>query len=96
MMKYYKDANNEVFAYDVDGSQDSYIKADKIKMTKAEIDAHLNPKLSPAEIIEQHNIPILAELSVLDAKRIRPLAEGDTKFLNTLNTKIAALRASLK
>jgi len=55
-----------------------------------------SPPLTQAQVIEQHNAPILAEMNALDMKRIRPLAEGDTAFLATLNTKIAALRATLK
>lgn len=41
-MKHYKDAEGKVFAYEDDGSQDNLI-GDKVKMTQAEIDAHLNP-----------------------------------------------------
>lgn len=41
-MKYYKSAKGEVFAYESDGSQDHLI-GDKVKMTKSEVDAHLNP-----------------------------------------------------
>jgi hypothetical protein len=41
-MKYYKDLNNNVYAYEDDGSQDHLI-GDKIAMTSDEIDAHINP-----------------------------------------------------
>jgi len=95
-MKYYKDVKGEVFAFNADGSQDSYIKPDMVAMTQAQVDAHINPPLTPAQVIEQHNAPILEEMNALDMKRIRPLAEGDTAYLATLNTKIAALRATLK
>ena len=37
----------------------------------------VNPVPTNAQVIEQHNKPILAEMDVLDKKRIRPLAEGD-------------------
>lgn len=36
------------------------------------------------------------ELAALDIKRIRPIAEGDTAYLITLNAQAAALRAELK
>lgn len=36
---------------------------------------------------------ILAEL---DQRRIRPMAEGDTEYLATLNTQAVALRAELQ
>lgn len=39
---------------------------------------------------------ILAELAALDLKKIRPIAEGDTAYLATLNAQTAALRAQLK
>lgn len=41
------------------------------------------------------NDPIIAEIAQLDLKRIRPLAEGDSAYLATLNAQIAALRAKL-
>ena len=36
-----------------------------------------------------------AQIAVLDLKRIRPLAEGDSAYVATLNAQIAALRAQL-
>ena len=39
---------------------------------------------------------IKTELASLDIKRIRPLAEGDTAYLATLNSQVAALRAELQ
>jgi len=45
---------------------------------------------------EQRNADTLSQITALDIKRIRPLAEGDTAYLATLNTQIAALRATLK
>lgn len=47
-MKYYK-LNNQVFAFEADGSQDDYIKSDMIKMTKAEVDTHLKVEVLPIE-----------------------------------------------
>jgi len=52
-MKYYKDnQNNEVFAYELDGSQDEFI-GDKILMTDEEINIHLSP-LKTLEDMIQH------------------------------------------
>tara|TARA_B100001559_G_scaffold312262_1_gene309779 strand:+ start:4409 stop:4819 length:411 start_codon:yes stop_codon:yes gene_type:complete len=42
-MKYYKSETGEVSAYEADGSQDAYIKPDLVRMTDAEVQAHLNP-----------------------------------------------------
>jgi hypothetical protein len=45
-MKYFRDKNNQVYAYELDGSQDNYIKSDLILMTDDEVYAHLNPVLT--------------------------------------------------
>lgn len=47
-MKYYK-LNNDVFAFESDGSQDDYIKSDMIKMTQAQVDEHLKVEVLPLE-----------------------------------------------
>lgn len=49
-MKYYKQ-NNEVFAYEDDGSQDHLI-GDKVPMTNEEVDAHINPIPTEAQLLE--------------------------------------------
>lgn len=63
-----------------------------IDLTTDEI-AALNARVVPASEL---NAPILAKIAVLDLKRIRPLAEGDTVFLAKLNDQVKALRAQLK
>ncbi|ODB37740.1 hypothetical protein A9L43_22255 [Pseudomonas mosselii] len=43
-MKYYRDAvTNEVFAFEADGSQDSFIGDDLVLMSDEDVEAHLNP-----------------------------------------------------
>jgi hypothetical protein len=42
MMKYYKDNLGNIFAYELDGSQDDLI-GNKTQLTSAELDAHLTP-----------------------------------------------------
>jgi len=42
-MKYYK-KDNEVFAFEDDGSQDDYIKPEMVLMTSEEVDKHINPE----------------------------------------------------
>ena len=42
-MKYFK-KDNEVYAFEDDGSQDEYITQDMVRMTPSEVDKHLNPK----------------------------------------------------
>ena len=51
-MKYYKDINNEVFAYEEDGSQDHLI-VDKVLMTAEEIELHINPPKTEEQIIAE-------------------------------------------
>ena len=41
-MKYYK-LNNEVYAFEEDGSQDDYISNNMVIMTDDEVDRHVNP-----------------------------------------------------
>ena len=42
-MKYYK-LNNEVYAFEADGSQDDYITEHMVKMSDDEVDRHVNPE----------------------------------------------------
>ena len=42
-MKYYK-LNKDVYAFEIDGSQDDYITEDMVKMTDDEVDRHINPE----------------------------------------------------
>ena len=55
-MKYYKDINNNVYAYELDGSQDKLI-GDKVAMTAEEVEAHINPLIT----LEQAKATKLAE-----------------------------------
>jgi hypothetical protein len=50
IMKYYKDTNNNVYAYELDGTQDELI-GDKVAMTVDEIEAHINPPLTLSQVI---------------------------------------------
>lgn len=51
---------------------------------------------SVVEAGKRQQIDIKNQLSALDFRRIRPLAEGDSTFLAQLNDQIKALRAQLK
>lgn len=48
-MKYYKDTNGNVFAYELDGSQD-FLIGDKVLMPQNEVEAHLKPKPTQADL----------------------------------------------
>ena len=39
---------------------------------------------------------LISQISILDIKRIRPIAEGDTEYLAILNSQIKTLRDELK
>jgi hypothetical protein len=43
-MKYYKSPTNEIFAYEVDGSQDDYIKKDFVVITEEEAQAIIDAR----------------------------------------------------
>lgn len=49
-MKYYK-LNNDVFAFEADGSQDNFIKPAMVLMTKSQVDEHLKAEVLPLEQI---------------------------------------------
>ena len=48
MMRYYK-LNNDVFAFEADGSQDEFISPDMVLMTQAQVDEHLKVEVLPLE-----------------------------------------------
>jgi hypothetical protein len=71
-MKYYKNPiNGEVFAYDVDGSQDDFITENLIPMSSAEIIAHLSP---PEPTLEQRSNKV--RLALQDAIDIKAQSIG--------------------
>jgi hypothetical protein len=50
-MKYYKDINNNIYAYELDGLQDELIE-DKVAMTDDEIESYINPPVIIDKIAE--------------------------------------------
>lgn len=50
-MKYYKDSQNRVYAFESDGSQDAFISPDLIKITEAQANALRAPALTIPSII---------------------------------------------
>lgn len=55
-MKYYKSADGGVFAFEADGSQDDFIRADLVRMTSAEEAAHCDKTPTPAQEYEAWKI----------------------------------------
>lgn len=50
-MKYYKDANNEVYAFEDDGSQDAFIPENLVKITEKQANSLRNPPETNEQII---------------------------------------------
>jgi hypothetical protein len=66
-MKHYKDINNEVFAYETDGSQDHLI-GDKVLMTADEVELHINPPKTEEQIMNSKILEAKAYLEATDFK----------------------------
>ena len=97
-MKYYK-LNNDVYAFEDDGSQDEYITQDMVKMTDDEVDRHVNPEkyLSDIEKAQLNRermprlTPIEFDIKLVDAglyDQVQDLISKDIKL------KIAYTRAT--
>lgn len=63
--------------------------------SETEIDAARLKVVAEATRV-QKVIDVKAQIAILDIKRIRPLAEGDTMYLAKLNEQVVALRAKLQ
>ena len=74
--------------FDDDGTE--IITVETVEITEADILAQAQ-MAAVARIAE-----IKTELAVLDQRRIRPMAEGDTDYLATLNAQAATLRTELQ
>ncbi|WP_079939901.1 tail fiber assembly protein [Citrobacter sp. A316] len=75
MMKYYKDKDNIIYAYDAYGTQDSFIKDGLVLITRSEARAIINPPLTKEQEIvnaeQRKNFLINFASSV-----IQPLADA--------------------
>ena len=72
-MKYYK-LNNDVYAFELDGSQDDYITEGMSSMTPDEVDRHINPEKYLSDIEK-------AQLNRERMPRLTPI-EFDIKLNN--------------
>jgi len=57
-MKYYKDKDGAVFAYETDADREKFGPDDLVEMTESEISAHLNPPVSDDQVIYQYKAEI--------------------------------------
>lgn len=67
MMKYYKDENNVVYAYDAHGTQDAFIKEGLMPITRSEAMAIVNPPPTHEELIQAAENERQRLLSAADA-----------------------------
>lgn len=51
-MKHYLKSDGSIWAFESDGSQDSFVTADMVLMTDAEISAHQNPPLTFDQLLK--------------------------------------------
>lgn len=88
--KYYKDENNQVYAFEADGSQDHIIPVDFIPMTPEEVDLHINPPLTQEQIQAQANAEARAYLSSTDWYVVRFAETGVAIPQDILDARQAA------
>ncbi len=89
-MKYYK-LNKDVYAFELDGSQDDYITEDMFKMTDDEVDRHANPEKYLSDIekaqLNRERMPTLTpiefDIKLVDAglyDQVQELIQSDVKL----------------
>lgn len=86
-MKYYK-LNNEVYAFEADGSQDGYITEEMVRMTEEEVDKHINPEKYYTE--EQKYKIYLNSLKPLTRRQFK-LALLENNLLTTIDAAINSI-----
>lgn len=75
-MKYFKDKDGSVYAFEDDGSQDEFITPAMKKMTNSQIDRHLNPQKYLSD--EEKNLIYLQSLRPLTRRQFMlALVEND-------------------
>ena len=102
-MKYYKDAEDTVYAYEADGSQDAYILPGLTPITEDEANALRFLPPTAEEIVAARRMEILARLAAIDAASVRPLraiaqgeaVQADHDKLTALDSEAADLRTEL-
>ncbi|ECC3553136.1 tail fiber assembly protein [Salmonella enterica subsp. enterica] len=67
MMKYYKDENNVVYAYDAHGTQDAFIKEGLVPITRSEAMEIINPPPTHEQLIQAAENERQRLLSAADA-----------------------------
>lgn len=65
-MKYFKDSNNVIYAYDADGSQDEYIKDGLIRISEDEAISIVNPPPTKEDLIREAALKKTSLLAEID------------------------------
>ena len=76
-MKYYKDINNNIFAYELDGSQDHLIKG-KIAITQADVDTINAQKQVELEATDEYKVNQAKSYLASTDYKVLPDYDGDT------------------
>ena len=76
-MKYYKDINNNIFAYELDGSQDHLIKG-KIAITQADVDTINAQKQVELEATDEYKVNQAKSYLTSTDYKVLPDYDGDT------------------
>jgi predicted secreted protein len=88
LMKYFKDQNGSVWAFEADGSQDDLITEDFVTMTVDEIDRHINPQNYLSD--EEKEQLRLAQFLSLTRRQFK-LALHENNLLDTVEQTINAI-----
>lgn len=83
-MKYFK-LNKEIYAFELDGSQDDYIHDGMIQMSSEEVDRHINPKKYMSD----------EQLYDIYVKSLKPLTRRQFKLVLLENDLLDAVELSI-
>jgi len=91
-MKLFKDSNNTIWAFELDGSQDDLIKSDMISITKEEADVIIaqnqKNKFDALSYVEKRQSEYPPIVNYLDG-----LVKGDTEQMQTYIDACLAVKA---
>lgn len=90
-MKYYKDKNNQVYAYEEDGSQDEFIKGDLVAISKEDADKLIEAERLRNEQIILNVVPTVLSrfqaitiLKLTKASKDKSLYQATDDYINSL------------
>ena len=81
-MKYFRDGEGDVFAFDSDGSQDKLVLPSMSELTPAELEIHLNPPPTRQEL-EQIEVLWRASQMPIARENVTSIEFGDDQIPGT-------------